>query len=489
MTIGTQQKTAAQSPCVFGPRDGYTPQIGIFVSQLDWMRNQVLARLQDLSPEDLDWLPYPEANSIGALLMHLAAAEIYYGLNTFDALPWGQFPESIRLQWAPAMALGEIARVRIRGNDLPYYLSHLAASRETTLSGLRNRDDDWFMAVDPTWPWGPTNNLCKWFHVCEHESHHLGQIDLILNQLPSRQSADKRSIQRGQSSRTALAVALRRATHQLYDPPPLVLDDPTVLPLFGDAYAKVLADVRSTLYDASSISMRAWVLARSRYAEDQLATAVHNGVRQYVLLGAGFDTFALRNPHPGLQVFEVDHPSTQGSKRKLVAASSLPEPTSLHYVAVDFETQSLREQLQSAGLDPHAPTLFAMLGVVVYLSPQAFRETLSFIASFPQGSSVVFDYALPRHLLPPDEIDARDELSARVQSIGEPFRLFFSPSEISTELHGFQTVEDLDAEQLNQLYFASRTDPLSLHGRSGHLVAAYRTPLRDRPSPAPTLSS
>jgi methyltransferase (TIGR00027 family) len=188
----------------------------------------------------------------------------------------------------------------------------------------------------------------------------------------------------------------------------------------------------------------------------------------------GLDTFALRNPHPGLEVFEVDHPSTQMWKRKLVTSSKLQEPGSLHYVAVDFETQSLREQLKDAGLDLNAPTLFAMLGVVVYLTPDAFRETLNYIGSFPEGSGVIFDYALPRHMLPEDEVDARDELAARVESIGEPFRLFFSAVEIRKDLDGFESVEDFDGKELNRRYFGDRTDQLSLQGRSGHMIAAYR---------------
>jgi methyltransferase (TIGR00027 family) len=478
MTIRSQQKTAAESLCVFGMRDGYSPQIGIFVSQLDWMRHAVLSRLQRLSPEDLDWLPHPDANSVGALLLHLAATEVYYGLNTFDSLPWGHYPEQIRMKYGPAMALGETARVRFKGHDLEYYLSHLADAREKTLSELSKRDDKWFMAIDHTWFWGPTNNFCKWFHVCEHESHHLGQIDLILKQLPSRQAMDKRSMQRGQPSGTALGVALRRAAHQIYDLPPLVLDDPVAVPLLGDTYAKALADTRAALHEKSSLAMRAWVLARSRFAEDQLAKAVKAGVRQYVVLGAGLDTFGLRNPYPDLKVFEVDHPSTQMWKRKLVTSSKLSQPDSLHYVAVDFETQSLQERLQLAGLDFKTPTLFAMLGVVVYLTPEAFRETLNFIAGFPESSGVIFDYALPRPLLPKDEVDARDELAARVESIGEPFRLFFSPEDIKNDLDGFEAFEDLDAKELNQRYFGDRTDQLGLHGRSGHIVAAYRGSLR-----------
>jgi methyltransferase (TIGR00027 family) len=473
MTASAPQGNATESLCVFGAREGYTPQIGIFVSQLNWMRRVLLLQLQNLSPEDLDWLPHPKANSIGALLLHLAATDVYYRLNTFDSLPWGHYPDAERIKWGTAMALGETARSRIQGHDLSFYLAQLAETRDKTLLEFKKRDDEWLMSVDETWFWGPTNNLCKWFHVCEHESHHLGQIDLILKQLPSRKDRDPRSLQGGQASRTALGVALRRAAHQIYDSSPLVFADPIAVRLLGDTYAKALADSRASLHQKSSLAMRAWVVARSQFAEEQLERAVSTGVRQYVVLGAGLDTFGLRNPYPEVKVFEVDHPATQMWKRQLVASSQLPEPASLHYVAVDFETQSLREQLQQAGLDLEAPALFAMLGVVVYLTAEAFQETLHFIASFPARSGVIFDYALPRHLLPADEAEARDELAARVASIGEPFRLFFSPEEMRSALDCFDVMEDLDDEELNRRYFRDRTDPLNLHGRSGHIVSAY----------------
>ena len=476
MSIFAQQDPTADPLCVFGVRSGYSPQIGIFASQLNWMRRVVLSRLQNLSIDDLDWLPNPDGNSIGALLIHLAATEIYYGLNTFDALQWGRYPYEIRKKWGVAMALGETARVRYRGFNLQYYLSLLADARQNTLSEFSKRDDQWFMEVDSTWGWGPTNNFCKWFHVCEHESHHLGQIDLILKQLPSRTFGDQRRTLRGQASRTALGVALRRAAHQVYDAKPLVLDDPIAVPLLGDTYAKTLAEAREDLHEKPSVLMRAWLVARSRFTEDQLATATKAGVRQYVVLGAGLDTFGLRNPHPGLEVYEVDHPATQALKRKLVESSGLGVPESLHFVAVDFETQSLQEQLKNAGLDMYVPTLFAMLGVVVYLTASAFGETLKYIAGFPEGSGVIFDYAVPRHMLPEEEIDARDELASRVESAGEPFRLFFAPDAIRKTLDAFESIEDLDDRELNRLYFGERTDQLSLRGRSAHMIAAYRRP-------------
>ena len=474
MSILAQQDSAAEPLSVFGRRNGYSTQIGFLVSQLNWMRAVVLSRLQGLSVEELDWLPCPDANSIGALLMHLAAADVYYSLNTFDGVPWGRFSYEMRKKWGVALNLGQTARVRFRGFALDYYLSHLADARKHTLSELSKRDDDWLMAVDASWSWGPTNNLCKWFHVCEHESHHLGQIDLILKQLPGRQRHDKRSLHKGQASRTALGVALRRATHQVYDASPLVLDDPIAVPLLGSRYAKVLADSEEDLHEDSSRMMRAWLVARSRFAEDHLACAVKGGVRQYVLLGAGLDTFGFRNPHTELKVYEVDHPATQAWKKELAEESGVVVPESLHFVAVDFETQKLSERLEQAGLDANVPTIFAMLDVVMYLTSDAFGETLKYISGFPNGSGVIFDYAVPRDMLPAEEIDARDELASRVESIGEPFRLFFSPDEVREVLHAFESIEDVDDKELNRFYFSGRTDQLNLKGRSGHMIAAFR---------------
>lgn len=281
-------------------------------------------------------------------------------------------------------------------------------------------------------------------------------------------------LEAAQPSRTALGVAVRRASHQLYDLAPLVLHDPIAVPILGEVYRRALKDAATSVDKPFSVGMRAWLVARSRYTEDKLAQAVGRGVRQYVVLGAGLDTFAHRNPHPRLTVFEVDHPATQEWKRELLAASGLPEPASLRYVAVDFERQSLARELELNGLDFSAPTVFAWLGVVPYLTHPAFRATLNFAAKFPAGSGVLLDYALPRHALPPEEVAARDLLAARVESLGEPFQLFFTRAEIAVELSCFALIEDLGPAELNSLYFADRADRLSLLGRSGRMVGAWR---------------
>jgi methyltransferase (TIGR00027 family) len=274
-------------------------------------------------------------------------------------------------------------------------------------------------------------------------------------------------------SRTALRVALRRAAHQLYDAPPLVLDDPIAVPILGDAYAEELHRTPTRPDRPFSVSLRAFLVGRSRYAEDNLARAVSNGVSQYVLLGAGLDTFAHRNPYPHLRVFEVDHPATQQWKRELLETGDLPAPENLTYVPVDFERQSLPEQLHSAGFDPKARTLFAWLGVVPYLTLEAFRSTVNFIAAQPPGSGVVFDYSQPRSALPFRERLAHDSLASRVKLAGEPFQLFFTPSQIASELTAFRTVEDLGSAEINARYFSGRTDNLKILGSAGRLLSAW----------------
>ena len=277
-------------------------------------------------------------------------------------------------------------------------------------------------------------------------------------------------------SRTALRVAMRRAAHQLYDAPPLVLDDPIAIAILGP-HAEELD--RTPGRDPAnkprpfSIALRAFLVARSRYAEDLLANAVQRGVTQYVLLGAGLDTFAHRNPHPTLRVFEVDHPATQLWKRELLLTTGLPTPATLTYAPVDFERQSLAEQLRAAGLDSTAPSFFAWLGVVPYLTLEAFRATIHFIAAQPQGSGVVFDYAQPRSALSFREQLAFDSLAARVHLAGEAFQLFLTPPRVAAELAAFYDLEDLGSPEINERYFASRSDGLRAIGNAGRLVSAW----------------
>ena len=168
---------------IVGPKEGYTPQIGTLVSMMNWMRMVILSPVKDMSVSDLDFLVDENANSIGAMLMHLAATERFYQIHTFENKKWGDWSKEDTDKWSVASGLGEKARKQIKGNNYDFYLNELSGIRENTLKEFANRDDAWLMAIDKEWPWGPTNNYCKWFHVCEHESNHNGQFKFIKNRI------------------------------------------------------------------------------------------------------------------------------------------------------------------------------------------------------------------------------------------------------------------------------------------------------------------
>ncbi len=263
----------------------------------------------------------------------------------------------------------------------------------------------------------------------------------------------------GRASKTALRVAIRRAAHQLADAPP-VLDDPIALRLIGPGFARDL----DRAMEKVARDFRAFMAARSRYVEDRLAEAVASGVAQYVVLGAGLDTFAYRNPFPSLRVFEVDFPATQEWKRGLLHEAGIPLPETLTLVPLDFEHKTLAAGLADAGFDDRNPAFFGWLGVVPYLTTEAFRATLGDVARLPAGTAISFDYAFPPETLTHKRRLIFDGLSQRVAAAGEPFRLFFTPAGLETELSaaGFRRVEQVDFEGLNELYFQNRADGLKL---------------------------
>jgi len=188
-SVSVSGEPAEESNTIVGPKKGYSPQIGTLVSEMGFMREQVLSSAKGLSQADLDFLLDAKANAIGALLLHLAAVERFYQLNTFQSLAMDKIPESFKAKWGMPMELGEPARKGIRGNSLEYYLNALQETREATLAEFRKRDDDWLLSVDKSWGWGPTNNYCKWFHVTEHEANHNGQIKLLKGRLPGARPA------------------------------------------------------------------------------------------------------------------------------------------------------------------------------------------------------------------------------------------------------------------------------------------------------------
>lgn len=173
-----------ERPNVIGPRAGYTPHMGTLLSMMTWMRRVILSPVRGMTVEQLDFVLDEHANSIGSMLMHLAATERFYQIHTFEGKAWGDWSEKDNKRFGVAMGLGAEARKTIKGNPLSFYTDALDEVRKITLAEFKKRDDNWLFTVDEKWGWGPTNNYCKWFHVCEHESNHNGQIKFIKSRLP-----------------------------------------------------------------------------------------------------------------------------------------------------------------------------------------------------------------------------------------------------------------------------------------------------------------
>jgi methyltransferase (TIGR00027 family) len=277
----------------------------------------------------------------------------------------------------------------------------------------------------------------------------------------------------GQPSRTAERVALERAAHQLLDSPK-ILDDPFALRIISEEHRRELTE-RPNEHDRSPMSKptRAIVVVRTRVAEDELASS---GATQYVILGAGLDTFAYRNPHPQVRVFEVDQPDTQAWKRARLGAANITIPASLTFVPCDFTTDSLADVLSVAGFRRDQPAVFAWLGVAMYLEWTDVRETLRFIASHTASARVIFDYALPPEEFPWLQRMFYRKVLDRLAEMGEPWKSFLRPEPLRDELAalGFTSVIDLGAEEINSTYLANRDDGLESRG-IGRIAIARRT--------------
>ena len=278
----------------------------------------------------------------------------------------------------------------------------------------------------------------------------------------------------GRASRTAERVAERRAAHQLLDAP-LVFEDPLALRILEpDVAAQIAKNPREIESSPLSPYFRAAFAARSRLAEDELRSAVESrGIAQYVVLGAGFDTFAYRNPFAGLRVFEVDHPATQGVKRARLANAKIDVPGNVAFVPIDFSETRLGDALDRSGFVKTAPAFFSWLGVVPYLELPAIRDTFRFVGSMPKGSEIVFDYgSRPESLSLVGRLVFK-RLAARVAAAGEPWKTFLDPAELSKMLHddGFSAVEDFGPAELNRMYFSGRNDKLRI-GEMAHIAKA-----------------
>jgi methyltransferase (TIGR00027 family) len=260
-------------------------------------------------------------------------------------------------------------------------------------------------------------------------------------------------VHEGEPSRTAFGAAMLRALHQDLDSP-RIFTDPLAWRILGDR------DVLLDGADQWALSrLRLFIAVRHRFAEDALAAAYDRGTRQAVVLGAGFDTLAYRNPLPGLRMWEVDFPATSGWKRARLADAGIEVPDSVTYVGVDFEQQSFLERLVAAGLDAAAPAFFLWLGVVPYLTREATEATLRAVASI-SGGEVVFDLPVPPEQVPTKARADRADLEERVAELGEPFRGGWDIAEMMTLLGslGFDDVEDLGRSEIRTRYLGLPPD-------------------------------
>ncbi len=280
-------------------------------------------------------------------------------------------------------------------------------------------------------------------------------------------------MEEGRPSTTATVAAMIRAAHLLWDDAPKLVQDPLALGLSGvESPGALQATLKARQAEPYNY---AGVLVRQRYAEDELATAVERGVGQYVILGAGLDSFAYRRPDLAtrLRVFEVDHPATQQWKRARLEALSVDLPGNLTFIPLDFERHSLADALPAGGHRAERTTFFSWLGVTHYLTDEAVFTTLRYVASLAPGSEIVFQYFLPEALFDDENRRLLALWKARRASVGEPVLSQFEPSALATRVRacGFTQVWDVGPEALDARYFAGRTDGLRASPHS-HLMKA-----------------
>jgi methyltransferase (TIGR00027 family) len=259
-----------------------------------------------------------------------------------------------------------------------------------------------------------------------------------------------------EASRTALATAYMRAAHQMLDSKPLLLEDAFAVQLLGKDAAQRINEATEGYQTPVARALRSHVVLRSRYTEDQLLMAVQRGISQYVIVGAGFDTFSIRQPKwaSDLVVIEVDHPGTQALKRSRIAEARLSVPENVKFVEIDFENETLEEGLRRNGISTVQKTFFSWLGVTMYLTEEAIDKTLRSIARWPIGSQVVLTFAQPLTTSPVLRAVAV-HLAEQVESIGEPFISYFEPETLKSKLvaAGFTGVELLSPSEALTRYF------------------------------------
>jgi methyltransferase (TIGR00027 family) len=272
---------------------------------------------------------------------------------------------------------------------------------------------------------------------------------------------------------TAVRVALWRALHVELDAPPPVLEDTLGLRLAAPEQGW---RARGDMHPQGTRGYRAAIVARARCIEDLVAEQAGRGVAQYVILGAGLDTFVQRRPEVAsrLRVFEVDRPGPQSWKRRRLLDLGLGVPECLRLVPVDFEAgQPWWEQVAAAGFDGGQPAVVVSAGVSMYLTREANLATLRQIAALAAGSTLVMTFILPLELIDPAERPQHEAVYRGARASGTPFISFFSPAEVLELAReaGFGPAQYVSREDLIQRYFAGRSDGLVPASGEGLLVA------------------
>ena len=289
-----------------------------------------------------------------------------------------------------------------------------------------------------------------------------------------------------QPSQTAQFAAAHRAYHLMHDHPAILEDDAAGW-LLGPPLSAILhtAPLRWLFWRPLIAKVRpisAFVVIRSRYAEDCLAQAIGSGCRQYVILGAGLDSWALRHAEPGVTVFELDHPATQQWKAARIQARLGAAPAHLVLIPIDFERETIADALAAATLgrpyDRAAPALVSWLGTICYLSRAAIANTFASLAAVcAPGSRVVFDYFQPKATMAPADLQLFETLDAGGVRRGEPMQTLLDAGEMAEVLvtAGWRVVEDLSASDIRRCYLAGRTDGLDIPGFARLCCAEIRS--------------
>jgi methyltransferase (TIGR00027 family) len=265
------------------------------------------------------------------------------------------------------------------------------------------------------------------------------------------------------ASFTAIGVAILRAIHQLHDGQPRILDDAVAVPLLRPKTMR-WAEANIARYQTPGMrALRSHVVLRSRYAEDCLCQAVSRGVRQFVLLGAGLDTFAYRQPEwaAHLRIFEVDHSGSQQAKIEHLKEAGILIPSNVEFVPADFERQSIRQVMEHSHFDFSAPAVFACLGVLVYLDEASIEAIFRFVVSLSRGTELIFTFS-PKNPDAANQFGDESKLAEKVAALGEPMRTHHDPSALRQQLlkYGFSEVSFLEPEESHRLYFENRSDDL-----------------------------